>query len=294
MKNQAKIGDIYASKLPDGRFGIIRVINTSEEMYLIYTLNYIASNVPNITDLKIGEILERKRFSFNGEKAIQWVEGNVPEQLIYIGNIPLVESEKIIECSVYSGEWGPWCANDIFLEWRWENDRENFEAELREEEDFLTEENINSVGMMDDKTFWKFISKLDMKLDDEDDITKGITMELSKYEEKEIFSFLETLSYKLYLLDTKEHARNIGEYSYKDGQNLHFSEDLFLYIRCYVIAKGKKLYEKVLKNPVNMPHNEFEALLSVAEDAYYLKTKKKFDYVTKYDYETFSNEEGWK
>ena len=47
------------------------------------------------------------------------------------------------------------------------------------------------------------------------------------------------------------------------------SEDGFLYSRCAVVANGRGLYEAVLADPTRMPKDiEFEALLSVAQDAY--------------------------
>jgi len=46
----------------------------------------------------------------------------------------------------------------------------------------------------------------------------------------------------LFLLDTKENAENIGEFSFKN-EGEHFSIDYFLYVRYCVIANGKKLFE---------------------------------------------------
>ncbi len=43
-----------------------------------------------------------------------------------------------------------------------------------------------------------------------------------------------------------------------------------------------------------MPKEEdFEILLSVASDTYEQKTKRGLYYTSGYDYETFSNKEGW-
>lgn len=38
----------------------------------------------------------------------------------------------------------------------------------------------------------------------------------------------------------------------------------------------------------------FEALLSIASEGYRRRTGKKFEYTTDFDYETYSNIEGWK
>lgn len=112
---------------------------------------------------------------------------------------------------------------------------------------------------------------------------------------KDIKEFEEALSYKLYLLDTKEHAKNIGEYSYDEETQDYFSADLFLYFRCSVITEGKECFELTIKNPQNMPKdNSFEPLLSLASEAYQRRTGKEFEYLTGCDYETFSNDAGWK
>jgi len=38
---------------------------------------------------------------------------------------------------------------------------------------------------------------------------------------------------------------------------------------------------------------EFEILLSLSSEAYYIKKGKEFDYESGCSYETFSNKEGW-
>ncbi|MEL7120116.1 MAG: DUF4240 domain-containing protein, partial [Bacteroidota bacterium] len=71
--------------------------------------------------------------------------------------------------------------------------------------------------------------------------------------------------------------------------------DLFLYDRCCGVANGKAFYEAVLKDPAKMPKDvSFEALLYVTHEAYQRKTSKSLsDYLPAFNYETFSNREGW-
>ena len=98
----------------------------------------------------------------------------------------------------------------------------------------------------------------------------------------------------MYLLDTKEHAENIGEDSFKNDES-NFSVDYFLYVRCCVVANGKEYFESTLKNPKEMPKDmDFEPLLYIAEEAYEQKMNRELDYETGCDYETFSNYKGWK
>ena len=117
---------------------------------------------------------------------------------------------------------------------------------------------------------------------------------LAKMSVREIKQFEENLSYKLFLLDTKEHAKNIGKYSYRENDESYFSPDMFLYIRCFAVAQGKEFYESALNNPMNMPkHNACEILLSLASEAYTERMGKELTYSSGCDYEAFSNMEGW-
>ena len=62
-----------------------------------------------------------------------------------------------------------------------------------------------------------------------------------------------------------------------------------------MVANGREFFDKVLHEPSLMPKDmEFEALLSVARDAYSIKTGgDDLEHVPKCSYETFSNKEGW-
>ena len=149
--------------------------------------------------------------------------------------------------------------------------------------------------MLDDETFWSIISLLDVENDTRDlESIQPAVEALAKMSVREIKQFEENLSYKLFLLDTKEHAKNIGKYSYRENDESYFSPDMFLYIRCFAVAQGKEFYESALNNPMNMPkHNACEILLSLASEAYTERMGKEFTYSSGCDYETFSNMEGW-
>ncbi len=147
---------------------------------------------------------------------------------------------------------------------------------------------------MNETKFWETISLLDWTQVGKDDaILKPSVDALAEMPIDHIYQFEEILAEKLYNLDGEPYARNMGEYSYK-GEDKHFSVDLFLYARCYVVAKGKDYYEKVLADPEKMPRDlEFEAILYLAKEVYEKKTGQEFNYIPKHDYETFNNEEGW-
>ena len=59
------------------------------------------------------------------------------------------------------------------------------------------------------------------------------------------------------------------------------------------MARGKEVFEDVLSTPSKMlKDTEFEILLSLSSEAYYLKKGKEFEYIGGCSYETFSNREG--
>lgn len=61
-----------------------------------------------------------------------------------------------------------------------------------------------------------------------------------------------------------------------------------------MVAEGKDFFEHILQVPQDIPRDlSFEALLSVASTAYKQKTGLEFVHIPKFNYETYSNEEGW-
>ncbi|WP_139892423.1 MULTISPECIES: DUF4240 domain-containing protein [unclassified Bacillus (in: firmicutes)] len=300
QKFEVLIGDVFAVKLPDGRFGAIRIAKHHQELgsYLVITTPYIGEELPVIENNCLTYILRQNHFFYKNNRALVWVDGEPPRDLIYIGNLPLAEKEKAIICNSFCEQWDR-IGIEVYHEWRWENDQENFIKEVQEEQKNDEEENRNIAQvpkkMMHDEEFWSIISLLNSNGNGREDILEPAVIALSKMSVKDIKEFEEALSYKLYLLDTREHAKNIGEYSYIEDNPINFSVDLFLYIRCAVVAEGQQNFERTLKNPEMMNKNRtFEPLLSIASYAYATRMKKDFEYTSGCSYETFSNIAGWK
>ena len=110
---------------------------------------------------------------------------------------------------------------------------------------------------------------------------------------RHIYEFQDFLSQKLFLLDTRLYAQNVGENAYVNESSF-FSTDDFLYARCCVVANGKTVYNSILKNPTKMPKDiTFEPILSIARKTYTIKTGKEFKYVPKFNMETFANKKRW-
>lgn len=145
-------------------------------------------------------------------------------------------------------------------------------------------------GLFSEEEFWHIIDLFDWRQTRRSDIVRPAILALSQMPIPSIYLFHDMLSEKLYRLDTKKHADTyLGKQSTPD-----FSADDFLYVRCAVVAEGKAYYERVLGNPAEMPADiDFEHILSVAGDAYELKTGHEFDYFPIFNYETGSNTEGW-
>jgi hypothetical protein len=142
--------------------------------------------------------------------------------------------------------------------------------------------------------FWEIIGLLDWdKAGDDAAVVEPAVAALAQRPVAEICRFAEILAEKLYMLDGEPYASQIGSDAY-NGVKGEFSKNWFLYVRCCVVANGKEFYEAALADPKEMPQDmEFQALLTIPSKAFKRKTGQRFSYVTKYNYETFSNKQLW-
>ena len=147
---------------------------------------------------------------------------------------------------------------------------------------------------MNNETFWQILGLFDWrKQGDDDAVIEPAVKVLAQFKVEEIYKFYDILNQKLFALDTKAHAKEIGSEAYKEDK--YFSADWFLYSRCACLTNGEDYYENVLKNPSAFPKDiEFETLITVASEAYELKTDEEWNYCSEFSYETYSNEVAWK
>jgi len=147
---------------------------------------------------------------------------------------------------------------------------------------------------MDTKEFWEIISLVDQRsLDDSDDeqAVQPLIIELSTKSESEVSQFQECLAQVLYAIDGQRWMEQAGDSS--------DSADGFLYVRCYVVARGKEYYSTVLGDPNLMPKSSdqwAESLLYVAGQAWSEITgndEDDYDCETTVSYESFSNDAQW-
>tara|TARA_R110002124_G_scaffold237792_1_gene403074 strand:- start:6165 stop:6611 length:447 start_codon:yes stop_codon:yes gene_type:complete len=148
---------------------------------------------------------------------------------------------------------------------------------------------------MNENEFWSIIEMLNWEESGDDEaVVEPVVDCLLQKSDDEIFQFEELLAQKLHALDTKAHAKEIGEDAYINDEE-YFSVDGFLYARCVVVANGQELFQHILENPKEFPKDmEFEAILYVAQEAYEQKNDKEWEYVSPTDYETYKNVSGWK
>ncbi len=305
---KVKVGDVYVEAFEDGRRGAIRILKVSGKYVGIATTPYIGDKPPALTDPLLREILIEKRGKFNNKLSIYIFEGKKPDGIEYLGNIPLSKEEEKIDVHGdvggfgYKGIWDSGAGYNVWHEWMNEHKPEAYREYLKASDEAererlkkMLESTPKPSKLMPAKKFWAIIDLLNWdKLTDEDDeaVVAPAIEALSKMSTKDICKFEETLTYNLFKLDTKEHAKNIGEMAYEEGK--YFSPDLFLYARCAVVANGSKLFNKVLRKPSEMVKDlDFEPLLYIAKEAYEMKTGEDFDSDTTCSYESFSNSEGW-
>jgi hypothetical protein len=152
------------------------------------------------------------------------------------------------------------------------------------------ESNQHGEGLFTEEQFWQLIELFDWKQKQRDDIIRPAVMALSKMPISAVYLFEDFLSERLFDIDTKEHAKSYMNQQTDD----YFSADDFLYVRCAAVAEGREYYEKIKNNPSALSADiDFEHILSVAADAYKIKTGRDFEYSPLYNYETKSNLEKW-
>ncbi|MEM6699373.1 MAG: DUF4240 domain-containing protein [Bacteroidota bacterium] len=146
-----------------------------------------------------------------------------------------------------------------------------------------------SVAPLTDEQFWEIIDLLDWEKEHKDDILQNALLRLSNISIGAIYRFQDILCDKLYQLDGRKYAEQLGY-----GSEEYFSVDEFLYARACVIANGKEIYEAVLNGEMEMPQDlTFEPLLYLAGHAYLRKIGKEFIHVPTHSYETFANQSSW-
>ena len=121
---------------------------------------------------------------------------------------------------------------------------------------------------------------LDWSQEESDKVLEPAILKLGEYSKEAICQFQEILSIKLFDLDAKRFAEELGSNAWPPDEEhgRYFSVDDFLYSRCAVIANGKRFYESVIRDPSRIPKEfTFEPLLYLADRAWSRKTAEPLD-----------------
>ena len=129
-------GAAFAMPLPDGRFGVCRVLRnaTADEAkewgagsVLVAGSVWIGDTVPEATDPALRPILRLTHHAWKGGEEVLWVSDPLPEDFLPLGVIEPTADERERECCMMGG----WASPRIqaFAQWRWDHEREAVLAE---------------------------------------------------------------------------------------------------------------------------------------------------------------------
>ena len=104
---------------------------------------------------------------------------------------------------------------------------------------------------------------------------------LTALERSGLQSFQDHLAQALYDIDGPAHADAAGIAG--------SSDDSFLYVRCFVVAMGRDVYQRTLHDPGQMPGQECESLLYAARSAWQAQTGEDVHFETEVSFESGSN-----
>jgi hypothetical protein len=139
---------------------------------------------------------------------------------------------------------------------------------------------------MTDEKFWDLIALIDWRHEpDEEKMLRLLRVGLEREDPGEIESFQSILTEKLQALDTPVRYKAAKEPS----------GDCFLYLRLYVVGRGRAFYAHVGSVSRWMPHPEkwLEGLLYVARKVYLAKTGHELPEPHGVNHESFSSD-AWK
>lgn len=292
-------GDVLAGPLPDGRFGAVHVIavvqngqRRGRDCATLVCTRYIGAGPAAIDEPTLRSVLRRHRFMYRDDPAITITDRPPPSAFVRVGNFPPTDEERAIDPQGRNGaHWQ--LVTDVYLEWRWEHDREALTREVNASRQSTARSGPGQRRMharnseLTEDDFWALIASLALEAGDGQAVVRPLADALARRSPQAIQDFEQLLTHKLFLLDGRAFAAHAGP----EGR----SDDGFLYARCHVVARGREFYEDVLAHPERFPSGvDFEALLYVASDAYLARTGDELDGATQYSYETGSNIDGWR
>ncbi|WP_371616265.1 DUF4240 domain-containing protein [Streptomyces sp. NBC_00454] len=150
--------------------------------------------------------------------------------------------------------------------------------------------------------FWQLVDGLGREAGTEtchglEEACTHLTGILSREPVDQIIGFGERLAEALYRLDRADFGTlPVLGMEQPDGSPFPQSDDGFLYARAAVVAAGRRTYESVFGHPelfAPFTARHCEQLLYVHEEAFEQATGEEWEHLTRYDYESCSNKDGW-
>lgn len=151
---------------------------------------------------------------------------------------------------------------------------------------------VPTAEMLDEEKYWEIVDRSLKATRNQDAQEQYLRSEIKKLSPKEIIGFRLRTDYLLYHTYTSEMW--CAGYIMNGG----CSDDGFEYFRCWVISRGKKVYNLAKENPDNLVTEvvkgaefyDFESFWYVALEAFKDRTGKElYDYI---DYDNFKTKEG--
>jgi hypothetical protein len=134
-------GDVFLMPLEDGRYGVCRVLRTRPEQgdVLAAASPWVGASAPALDEPQVRQILRLTHHNWQDVPYVGWMSAPVPATFTRLGDLPPTEEEAAWE------EQGQGPSNwihlplQVFLQWRWDHEREAVLAEARQQEESTRE-----------------------------------------------------------------------------------------------------------------------------------------------------------
>lgn len=119
-------GDVFVTRLQDGRYGAVTVLDRKKESgycaVFVAPSSWIGSTPDRPTDAELRNLLILTHHSWQKVPAGVWVFTPPPESFTPAGHISISDQDRFRVGHSYAG-WES-CSLQILFQWRWDNDRE--------------------------------------------------------------------------------------------------------------------------------------------------------------------------
>jgi hypothetical protein len=131
-------GDAFLMPLPDGRYGVCRVIRRStpqeekilgEGYVLVAASSWIGKTTPDVAEPRLREILLLNHHAWKNKPEVNWVSDPIPDSYRRFGAVEPSLNEERMECFSLSG-WESFPLQ-VHRQWQWDNERD---AVIREDD----------------------------------------------------------------------------------------------------------------------------------------------------------------